>query len=737
MQKDVNVKSISNLQLKVLFSFVAASLVVSGLAAATWKLSKDAEIAAHWVSHTQDTLNSLAQANIDALNIELRTQNYRVSGDVRQLALRDEIILKRQGTLKKIKDLITNDPHQQDNWSQLNDVIQERLAISRQVELLRKTQGSEVATAFVARSTLNETTERMYRLLSVMRDEEIKLMEKHYADQLSLRQQLLFVGTLLSILLLGLFVATYLVIRRQMRQTEASQRALAESEENLSITLQSIGDAVLATDTKGRVTRMNPVAERLTGWVFAHARGKPIDEVFCIIHEVTREPAEVPIERVLATGEIQGLANHTVIIARDGHEYPIADSAAPIRDIYGEIRGAVLVFRDVTNEHVAQNMIRDQQKLLEQRVEQRTRLLHESEEHLRSVINNVPALIAYIDPQQRYVYVNQQYQERFAAGRQNLTGCSVSEILGEDRYAIAAPLIAKVLCGESVSYDWQPFPGIWQTINYVPRKDANGELSGYYVLGMDITDRKVSEAKVYELNAALENQIQEIDHVSRALKSLSATNRAQLHANSEQELLNKICESIVVAGGYHMAVVWYRTNDAVKSLSPVAERGCPGGLEILLKLSEKWGVTEDSPYANAQSLRTGKACVVQDMEGDPHYVPWQPYLLGCAAVAAFALHVRGEVIGSLAIYASVPNAFNHDEVVLLTQSANDLAFGISSLRARDEQRKTQEAIRHMMRYDALTGLPNETLFNEALIAAIDTSKRRCIHSPYCKRILTD
>ncbi len=720
-------KASSNFQSKILFSFVAASLVVGGLAAATWKLSKDAETASHWVSHTQDTLNSLAEANIDALNIELSTQNFRISGDLRQLALRDAAILKREATLKKIKNLIGDDPRQQDNWSQLNGVIQERLTISREVEMLRKTEGLEAATAFVARSNLSETTERMYRLLSVMQAEEIKLMQKHDADQLRLRQQLLSVGTLFSILLLVLFVATYIVIRRQMQQTEASQRALTESEENLSITLQSIGDAVLATDTEGRITRMNPVAERLTGWIFADARGKPIDEVFCIVHEVTREPAVVPIARVLATGEIQGLANHTVIITRDGHEYPIADSAAPIRDASGEIRGAVLVFRDVTIEHDAQNMIRNQQKLLEQRVEERTRLLHESEEHLRSVINNVPALIAYINPQQRYVYVNQQYQERFASGQRDLTGCSVRDILGVDRYAIAAPHIAKVIHGESASYDWQPFPGIWQTVNYVPKKDASGQLAGYYVLGMDITDRKMSEARVRELNAALEKRILEIEHVSRALKSLSATNRAQLHANSEQVLLAKICESIVVAGGYHMAVVWYRTNDEVKSLSPVAESGCPGGLEVLLALRNSWGVGEESPYANAESVRTGKACVVQDMENDPNYVQWRPYMLGCAAVAAFALHVGGEVIGSLAIYSAVPNAFNSDEVVLLTQSANDLAFGISSLRTRDEQRKTQEAIRHMMRYDALTGLPNETLFSEALISELETSKKQ-MHS---------
>ena len=100
---------------------------------------------------------------------------------------------------------------------------------------------------------------------------------------------------------------------------------------------------VLATDLDGRVTRMNPVAERLTGWTQAEAQGRAIAEVFHIINEETRQPAVIPVEEVLATGEIHGLANHTVLIARDGREWPIADSAAPIRDRDGCILGVILI----------------------------------------------------------------------------------------------------------------------------------------------------------------------------------------------------------------------------------------------------------------------------------------------------------------------------------------------------------------------------------------------------------
>jgi PAS domain S-box-containing protein len=129
-----------------------------------------------------------------------------------------------------------------------------------------------------------------------------------------------------------------------------AEDALRESEQSLATTLNSIGDAVIATDRAGRVIRMNPTAERLTGWPLAEARDRSLMEVFRILNEKTRQSAEDPVARVLREGVVVGLANHTALIARDGSERPIADSGAPIRDAGGEITGVVLVFRDQTDE---------------------------------------------------------------------------------------------------------------------------------------------------------------------------------------------------------------------------------------------------------------------------------------------------------------------------------------------------------------------------------------------------
>ena len=133
-----------------------------------------------------------------------------------------------------------------------------------------------------------------------------------------------------------------------MRKASREQ-ASPGPEEELRVTLMSIGDAVIATDAAGHVTRLNPVAETLTGWPGVEAAGRPLEEVLVIINEKTRQPAENPVQRVIREGIVVGLANHTLLLSRDGREIPIDDSAAPIRSGEGSIVGVVMVFRDITD----------------------------------------------------------------------------------------------------------------------------------------------------------------------------------------------------------------------------------------------------------------------------------------------------------------------------------------------------------------------------------------------------
>jgi PAS domain S-box-containing protein len=165
---------------------------------------------------------------------------------------------------------------------------------------------------------------------------------------------------------LGVFVlvgVAYSVLSERANAATGRLRSAYEREqalqERLAVTLRSIGDAVIATDSAGVVTFLNPVAETLTGWDLAAAKGKPLDEVFIIVQEHTRRPVDSPVQRVIREGRTVGLANHTVLVSRTGVETSISDSAAPIRDLKGELVGVVLVFRDAAQERATERALQE------------------------------------------------------------------------------------------------------------------------------------------------------------------------------------------------------------------------------------------------------------------------------------------------------------------------------------------------------------------------------------------
>jgi diguanylate cyclase (GGDEF)-like protein/PAS domain S-box-containing protein len=176
----------------------------------------------------------------------------------------------------------------------------------------------------------------------------------------------------------------------KVTERKRAEEALRESEEWLSTTLTSIGDAVIATDRVGRVTFLNPVAQSLTGWKREDAAGMPLTDVLNIVSERTGKSAENPVARVIREGAVIGLANDTVLIARNGTRRPIEDSAAPIRDSQGSIIGVVLVFHDVTERrraeeelHRLNQQLEELNRSLETKVEERTQELDLANEELR------------------------------------------------------------------------------------------------------------------------------------------------------------------------------------------------------------------------------------------------------------------------------------------------------------------------------------------------------------------
>lgn len=282
------------------------------------------------------------------------------------------------------------------------------------------------------------------------------------------------------------------VTRDLTKQHEAEQR-LKYSEESLAATLYSIGDAVLAADEQARVTRINPVAERLTGWTESEAIGKPLDVVFDIINEDTRAKAANPVSRVLAEGIVVGLANHTALIARDGTERPIADSGAPIRDAQGRIRGAVLVFRDVT---------------LERRGEE---ALRQSEERLQLMIGSISDYAVYmLNPEGRVTTWN--------PGAERIKGYRAAEIIGEHFSRFFAPedvdagkpaqeleIATRESRYEEESWRVRKDGGrFWANVILTPMRDETNRVVGFVKVTRDLTERRHLEAERLRLGQAQE-----------------------------------------------------------------------------------------------------------------------------------------------------------------------------------------------------------------------------------------
>lgn len=153
-------------------------------------------------------------------------------------------------------------------------------------------------------------------------------------------------------------VLAFVLWYRSHARIEETTRRVREERSHKHTMLQSIGDAVIATDENEAIILMNPEAERLTGWNETSAMGRPLQEVFRILHGKTREPCESPAQKVIQTGKVVGLANHTILVARNGREFQIADSGAPIFDDSGTVKGIILVFRDVTGDYFLQSELR-------------------------------------------------------------------------------------------------------------------------------------------------------------------------------------------------------------------------------------------------------------------------------------------------------------------------------------------------------------------------------------------
>jgi len=324
---------------------------------------REVAISVQWVSHTHEVLGQVEQVLSTLKDAENGQRGYLLTGERPYLEPYEQAVARLPAQITRLRQLTIDNPPQTAHVLKLEQLAAERLAELRQgLERFQAETDKSRATQLSRQYLLRGEGKR---LMDLVRDEvygmqqleRALLTRREGASRANTRTAL--ASTVVG-LGLGL-VLTTMVITLVARNLAARQRAadvLHAERERFRTTLTSIGDAVVVTDAQGRVTLLNPVAQALTGWS-AEALGQPLEAVFHIVNETTRKAVENPVSQVIRLGAIVGLANHTVLIAKDGTELAIDDSGAPIRDARGRVVGVVLVFRDITQRRGSERALED------------------------------------------------------------------------------------------------------------------------------------------------------------------------------------------------------------------------------------------------------------------------------------------------------------------------------------------------------------------------------------------
>jgi len=316
-----------------------------------------------WVEHTQQVQLELAEFESLLKDAETGQRGYLYTGDPRYLEPYNNAVAQGYPHITRLAELTADNPRQQERVTRLRTLKQQKLDELAQTLRAFDEGDKDLARSIMLSGRGKATMDEIRALTAEMRREESSLESarlQSVSDSTRSLVRTLYLSTILAVI--GLVLLAFYIIR-EMDEREKHAAEIRQREEWFRVTLGSIGDAVIATDEHGTVIFINPVAEELTGIRLRQAQGQPIHKVFPIFNEQTRNPVDNPVAKVLELGRVMGLANHTILQHTDGHMIPIEDSAAPIFDDARKLRGVVMVFRDVTGEKQAQEVLRKAEKL--------------------------------------------------------------------------------------------------------------------------------------------------------------------------------------------------------------------------------------------------------------------------------------------------------------------------------------------------------------------------------------
>ncbi len=475
------------------------------------------------VDHTHQVISSLRKIQSLVADAETGQRGFLITDDKIFLRPYNDAANALDEELSTLRNLVSDNPAQQENRVQLQTAAARRMEQLRQVLLLRENKGISAAGQEILTLEGMRTDDAIGQTARLMEEREDRLLVER--ERIALRTSqtsrgIIILGSVLAFVFGG--IALYL-IARDFAGTRLANTALREAKEHLehrvqertadlkqsndqlqqsreqyAVTLVSIGDGVVTTDANCRVTFMNPEAERLTGWSMQEAVGRPLISVFQIMNEESREAMEDPARRVLELGVVVGLANHTILVNKQGYELPIADSGAPIRDEQGNILGVVLVFRDCRAE-------RDKEIALQERVALR--------EQLAKVAETAPgAIFSYLqrsDGSCCFPYCNETIEKIYPIPVETLTrdASGFFEMVHPadlTKFRSSIEISAKNLTAWSCEYRViNPIRGeIWVEGRSMPQRQPNGSVLWHGIL-QDVSERRLIEEKARSGEARL------------------------------------------------------------------------------------------------------------------------------------------------------------------------------------------------------------------------------------------
>lgn len=363
----MNLSQFNNILRQVFVLPVVALLVVAG---ALYVQIRGANATVALIQDSDARISQATQVSKLVVDEESGLRGYETTGDTQFLQPFSEAESHVQEEIQNLDDMGGADADQKHDITDLRDEHQTwrdafALPIIAQVRGGGKT--NDVDLNLHGKMLMDEVRHDLNDIIRKAEENRARRIEQWHRQVHTMLLGLLLLALGMGVLI-GLFTRNRLHSVSTAYQTTLEilgRRAeeLFQSEQQLRTTLDSIGDGVITCDPEGRVQMMNPVARELTGWNQSEASGQPLEKVFRIVNEKTREPVETPVAKVKRLNNIVGMANHTLLIRKDGTELNIADSGAPIRDQKGETIGIVLVFRDITMERKTQDALIANEKL--------------------------------------------------------------------------------------------------------------------------------------------------------------------------------------------------------------------------------------------------------------------------------------------------------------------------------------------------------------------------------------